>query len=442
MTSAQSSGPAAQPRSKRLPSSGFAVQVLVWSIVAVCFGAVIWFWCVGPVLSRLDSIASDSPIPDKSVVETPTPQLERPAVPSRADEKLLTSPKEVERLGRQAAARSRRIAIESDVTRISTRLDEIDQLDSMWTSDIARLSSEDDGRRIAGSPVQLERYAVLLKRKCPVNAEPDSLRQRLQALQATFNATSEGTILERIPNSVEALDRLLSDSARLVEFLRERDRMLDAIVEDSREIPPADSSLSEALAGFLAERESENVRLIAERIADAKQESTSQVAVAEESKKQAESDLRNARRQLAESGSPAPVDSTDVSSSERQVTRAEFQAELPAIRQLLSPFISPGYVQPVTSTDFRQSTSKSPVSLSVLKKSGALDADDKGLLALLRIGGSRQEGRANDRPLGSFPQFHSELDLSKSRIRASLTRAQTLLRDYGEFMIEDGLLDR
>ena len=124
-----------------MPSSGFAVQVLVWSIVAVCFGAVIWFWCVGPVLSRLDSIASDSPIPDKSVVETPTRQLERPAVPSRADEKLLTSPKEVERLGRQAAARSRRIAIESDVTRISTRLDEIDQLDSMWTSDIALLSS-------------------------------------------------------------------------------------------------------------------------------------------------------------------------------------------------------------------------------------------------------------------------------------------------------------
>jgi hypothetical protein len=406
------------------------------------FVAVLWSWCIDPVLSRLDSIGSDSRVPDEPQVEEPVPQQKQPAVSSRAEERLLVSPKEVERRGRRAAGQSRWIAIESDTKRIAARLDEIDQLDSTWKSDIARLSSEDDGRRIAGSPVQLERYTVLLKRQSLVNAGPDLLRERLQAQRAILAATSEDAIIERNPNSVEALDSLLRESTRLVEFLRERDRMLKAVIEDSRAISPAGNSLSESLARFLAERESETERLVSERVAAAKQEATATVATAEEARKQAETDLRSARRRFVETESSIPVDSTDVSSSTRHVTRANFQANLAAIRQVLSPFISPGYVQPVTSTEFRQSTAKAPLSLSILKKLGALDPDDEGLLVLLRIGGSRQEGRANDRPLGSFPQFYSELDITKSRVRDSVTRAQTLLREYGEFLVEDGLLIR
>ena len=442
MTSAQSSGPAAQARPQRLPPSALAVHVIVWCIIVAGFGAVLWSWCVSPVLSRLDAINSDSQIPDEPQVEESAPQPEQPAVPSRAEQKPLVSPQEVERRGRRAAGRSRWIAIESDINRIAARLDEIEQLESKWKSDIVRLSSEMDGRRIAGSPAQLPRYAVLLKRKRPVEVGADSLRERLQAQQATLAGTSEDTILDRTPSAVEPLDRLRSESVKFVEFLRERDRMLDAVVEDSQAIPPSGKSLSESLASFHAERESETDRLIEERISDAKQEATAEVAAADKSKKQAESDLRDARRRLAETESSASADLTDTPSSTRQVTRAEFQEELPAIRRLLSPFILPGYVQPVTSFEFRQSKAKGPLSLSALKESGALDPDDEGLLALLRIGGSRQEGRANDRPLGSFPQFHSKLDITKSRVRASVTRAQTLLREFGEFMVEDGLLVR
>lgn len=442
MTSTQSSSPAAPTRPKRLPTSGLAVYVLVWCVVVAGFGAVLWSWCVSPVLNRLDSITSDSPVPDEPRVEEPAPQPKQPAGPSPAEEKLLISPQEVERRGRRAAGRSRRIAIDSDVKRVAASLDEIDQLDSTWTSDIARLSSDDDGRRIAGSLVQLERYAVLLKRESPVSAGPDLLRERLHAQQRVTNDTSEDAILERTPDSVEALDSLIRESTKLVEFLRERDRMLDAIIEDSREIPPTRDTLSESLARLIDERESESERLISERVSAAKQEATATVAMANEAKSQAETDLRDARRRLAETESPVPADSTDVPTRTRHATRAEFQANLPAIRQVLSPFISPGYVQPVTSTEFRQSTAKVPVSLSVLKKLGALNPGDDGLLVLLRIGGSRQEGRANDRPLGSFPQFHSELDIGKSRVRDTVTRAQSLLREYGEFMVKDELLAR
>lgn len=442
MTSTQSSSSAAPTRPKRLPTSGLAVYVLVWSVVVAGFCAVLWSWCVGPVLSRLDSIASDSPIPDEPRVDEPAPQPKQPVVPARAEEKSLVSPKEVERRGRRAAGRSRWIAVQADIERIAARLDEIDQLDSKWKSDITRLSSEAEGRRIAGSPVQLERYAILLKLRSLVEVAPDSLRERLQAQQAILAATSEDAILERTPDSVEILDGLRGESIRLAEFLREQGRMLEAVIEDSRELPPAGNSLSESLATFLAERESETDQLILERVADAKQKATATVVTAVDAKKQAESDLRNARRRLAETESSTPANSPDIPSSIRQVTRAEFQAELPAIRQMLAPFISPGYVQPVTSFEFRQSTAKGPLSLSVLKESGALDPNDEGLLALLRIGGSRQEGQANDRPLGSFPQFHSKLDIRKSRVRESVTRAQTLLREYGEFMVKDGLLVR
>ncbi len=442
MTSVQSGGHAVSARSNRLPMSGIVVYALVWLFILAGFASVAWFWIVGPLLRHADSIASDSQITDEPLVEAPTHQPKQPIVPLHAVRKPLVSSDEVELLGQQAADRSRRIAIESDLKRIAARLNEIDDLDSRWKNNIARLSSAEDGQRIAGSPVQLERYALLLKRKSPVEAGPNVQRERLQAQQTALSAAGEDAILARTPNSVEALDRLRSESAQLVEFFRERERMLDAVIEDSRTIPPAVSSLSESLAAFLAERDSETDQLITQLIAEAKQEATMSVVTAEQMKKQAEIDLSNARLRLAESQFPVPADSTDAASSVRRVTRTEFQAELPTIRQLLSPFISPGYVQPVTSIEFRPSTEKTPVSLSVLKQLGALDPDDEGLLALLRIGGSRQEGRANDRPLGSFPQFHSELDIRKSRVRAAVARAQTLLRMYGEFMVEDGLLIR
>ena len=49
-------------------------------------------------------------------------------------------------------------------------------------------------------------------------------------------------------------------------------------------------------------------------------------------------------------------------------------------------------------------------------------------------------GKLNDRPLGGFPPNRNHYDIDNAEVREKLKRAQAFLRNYGEAMVEAGLL--
>lgn len=126
-----------------------------------------------------------------------------------------------------------------------------------------------------------------------------------------------------------------------------------------------------------------------------------------------------------------------------KAARAEaMQREMPDIKQYLQPFTAPGNLQPKSDRNpwnVEVTSDEKPVSLARLKRLGALEDTMEGLERLYIFGGGKNPGVNNPRPLGSFPQYWA-LEIRKPEVLAVLKRAQKLLRDHGQALIEEQLL--
>jgi hypothetical protein len=121
---------------------------------------------------------------------------------------------------------------------------------------------------------------------------------------------------------------------------------------------------------------------------------------------------------------------------------AALQREMADVRAYLSPFIHAGHVQPngITNAYHIEHTVKAmPVSLQRLERLGALEPTMKGLAELYKFGGMHHV-RVNDRPRGAFPKYGWEGNIKKAEIRAPVERAQELLRQHGQALVEARLL--
>jgi hypothetical protein len=88
---------------------------------------------------------------------------------------------------------------------------------------------------------------------------------------------------------------------------------------------------------------------------------------------------------------------------------------------------------------------KGPASFKYLLGIGALSKDERGLLALFTLGGSRyfpSDQGANDRPGGGFPEFRgSSMSYYPESTYEYLEKAQGFLIKFGVLMAEEGLLE-
>lgn len=124
---------------------------------------------------------------------------------------------------------------------------------------------------------------------------------------------------------------------------------------------------------------------------------------------------------------------------DRTVRLQALSRDLPEIRRLLSPFISPGHTQPNKSAiDWPITAEKRPVSLSGLKRVGALQPTMKGLQDLMVCGSMMAPGPSGERPRGSFPDYDKYLTSPENL--AAVKRAQELLRTHGQALVEERLL--
>ncbi|MEO2031390.1 MAG: hypothetical protein ABGZ35_04840, partial [Planctomycetaceae bacterium] len=112
------------------------------------------------------------------------------------------------------------------------------------------------------------------------------------------------------------------------------------------------------------------------------------------------------------------------------------------VRKYLSPFTSPGYLQPNSLSNPRRTERTDdamPVSLSRLERLGALDPTPEGLERLYEFGGGKNGTRSPGRPLGAFPKYTS-FHLQRPAVLAAVRRAQELLREHGQALIEAKIL--
>ncbi|HBE67642.1 MAG TPA: membrane or secreted protein [Planctomycetaceae bacterium] len=121
---------------------------------------------------------------------------------------------------------------------------------------------------------------------------------------------------------------------------------------------------------------------------------------------------------------------------------AALHRDMADVQRYLQPFTAPGYLQPKNDRnawDTERTVDAKPVSLARLKRLGALDDTMEGLKRLYIFGGGKNPVLNNSRPLGSFPQYWAQ-HLSKPEVRRAVERAQQLLRDHGQALVEEQLL--
>ncbi len=111
-----------------------------------------------------------------------------------------------------------------------------------------------------------------------------------------------------------------------------------------------------------------------------------------------------------------------------------YEVELPEIKRLLIPFLSNGTKQ-LNGTKWRESEKPAPLSYSGIRATGSLANDAAGYRAFMWLAG----GPHNDRPSGTYPSYIGG-DVSNSNYLSSICRGQSLLSEYGELLVADGLL--
>ena len=127
-----------------------------------------------------------------------------------------------------------------------------------------------------------------------------------------------------------------------------------------------------------------------------------------------------------------------------KVARAEaLQKEMAEVKLILSPFTSPGHFQPNSTSnpwDFKQTVDAEPISLSALKRLGALERTMTGLERLYITGGSKNPIFNHDRPLGAFPMCIAGSLERREYVMETVKTAQRLLNTHGQALIEAGVL--
>jgi hypothetical protein len=254
------------------------------------------------------------------------------------------------------------------------------------------------------------------------------LRKRL-AVISEFISENE----QSLPNE---FDRDSEVANELTQLQWEATNLLSADAEGSED--------ESSTAVVLARLDNEVLAHAQERVQHIQEQVQRAVAPHVEEARQASEKLQRDTRDL-EDEIAALTRSTRqiVDERERAVDQtARLQAirrDLPEIRRLLSPFISPGHTQPnKTAIDWPITAEKRPVSLSGLKRVGALQPTMKGLQDLMVCGSMMAPGPSGERPRGSFPDYDKYLTSPENL--AAVKRAQELLRTHGQALVEERLL--
>jgi hypothetical protein len=324
--------------------------------------------------------------------------------------------------------------------------------------DASELAQGEVGRKLALKPELLRQADYFFDFTLKELPRADALTSRIEAGRRLALQVSQTAENVQIDAALRAQIAELSAFAKTTEdALANANAKLGALkneaqilfVPEGRTLPESlDQALRRAREAEAARLTRENAPLVETARADAEklraQGEANQIATdakIAEAKRQAAIDARtqSTEQAIATLKTEAQVqgmaeeDKRKAMEAAAEHKRRLVEAQKPEVAAKLQPFLAAGNWQP---GDTAQSAiKKGPVSLSKLVAKGALNPTNAGLRALAVIATDRR----NDRPHWE-DRFKRTDAVTKPEPRAELLARQKLLIDYGEALVELGLL--
>ena len=317
---------------------------------------------------------------------------------------------------------------------------------------MASLITGEAGKKVAANPALVKRYLAVSEQMLPAANAGGKAKQALAEIveplkAAQANAADVSAVPEDLRPLMEKHLKAAQEAALAYEKLTDE---LQAIVADAP-AEPGKQTLEEAVRQVKLDEARQRTQMIeatreeARKKGDqslaeeqAKQEASAKAAELARLKEVGKIQEETAAKRLAAAKEAANLDQQQVVLQQKRafVRSPEGRRQ---IETYLQPFIAPGYAQPAEQYwgPVDKTTKKGPVSLSRLRTAGALSDDVKGLFNLGRA--ANHDG--NDRPHWQLEALLADYKLSPRTIEY-LKAAQTLLVEYGDAMIEEGLLAR
>ncbi|MEO2088843.1 MAG: hypothetical protein ABGY75_05010, partial [Gemmataceae bacterium] len=347
---------------------------------------------------------------------------------------------------RQALA----VARADDVARLADEcLSEIAAFDAT----VQPLLGNDDGKKVAGDPVQLARFRAVVEKDRAGKGVAERLRTAATELAAPVRASQANAKDASNPSDLVTteLDRLATQLAGLKRLWEQDRRTVEAVVTDAKRSkrPAATNSLDAAVradaeaealdlatatekerAKVRAEMKEKQVREAGElerKIEEAKLEKLRSTKLAEAGRIQTDAEITTEKGKDAVAAEKAKL--------ERERLLKKIQT--PEVKQTLAPLLTPGYHQPFRykagALGLERTAKKQPVSLSRLQEAGALEQTIKGLGELADITGSKDD---YVRPRLKLPDYTSWWSTAQQE---KIQKVQDLLIELGPTLVEEGL---
>ena len=412
-----------------------------------CFGVLLSFvvwWNYGTELDRMlsgtspaVSTAASEQADSPTVHEPPSPAertLDRPEVSAPIDATTsvaMSLDEQMQKIDSDAmVAKIEKLA--TDVTKLESDL-------NAWNQRVTGLATSDSGRRIANDAESLLSVITLIETE-PVPVDDFAvLKSRVRVLEDASLNLRWG----QVPTS---LDSALSTTKTLFEESRGNlDRATGALTvleQRCQFSKPSTMTLADAIVARAEHQAAE----LSSQMAKAKQENELKIA---KEKHEAEAMLnelaleRERARVAAEKAKlqkeiEAERIAKETAAAKRQL-EAEFSRDLPQIQHYLGKFFAEGYTQPQSSTHYEQRSTKGPVSLAAIQKTGALSDTVEGLDGAYPRFLHLMAAPTNDRVAPSpYPRFLGGYVPQESV--ATVRQGYTLLKKYQYLLVEKGYL--
>ena len=351
----------------------------------------------------------------------------------------------------QAVERAKVADVRRDSSVALSRLQALKKLVADWTARTSGLMTGDSGRRIASSPAHVTMVDDLLSRERPTEVELTGWSDALDALtpppRSSADDKSEIVITVEHGQRLQDLSRQLGKAR---DSLEQQLLLLDAILKETASLESSQQTLEQVIKDIhlqrdkelmidlsdarkaarleaQAEQTAELARLESELLKEAtkrevekrraEQTQAEQVAKAELDRIAEETRLQEAKVRAQSEAIKVETASLAADQQLKKLER-EFEQDLPAIRSLLSAFVSKGH-------GYRTDNASGPASLAYLTSQGALEPTPIGSYQMAFLANS------GTRPAGGLKN-PANADL--------LRRAQDLLKKYGDLMVQRELL--
>lgn len=350
---------------------------------------------------------------------------------------------------RQALA----VARADDVTRLADEcLSEIAAFDAV----VQPLLAGDDGKKVAGDPVQLARFRAVLEKDRPGKDVAERLRRAANDLIAPVRASQANAKDAANPGDQVSgeLDRLATQLAGVKRAWEQDRRTVDAVVADAKRggHPPAARTLDQAVRAeaeaealaLATATEKERARVRAEmrerqvkeagelerKIEEAKLEKLRSTKLAEADRIQTDAGI------TTQKGKDAVAEEKAKLEKERLLKKAKTNE----VKQALAPFLTPGYHQPFRykagAMGMERAVKKEPVSFSKLQAMGALEETIQGLQELANVACNKDDDVRPRWGCGGYSPWWT------TGQQEMVQKAQSLLIELGPVLVEEGLLTK